>query len=239
VFGRWGFRIAHGTYALMKRMAAGEDMAHVEPSRLWREMRRALEVDQPWRFFEVLAACGALERLLPDLASRLDAPAAHGPDTQHGALADLRTVAAATDAPDLRFAALLTGPVLSGMDPAGLRALLPADGACYDRLERCVALARTLPRLAEGDATQVVDFLSRQRAFSQPQRLRDDLTVCAAALGDAGQEPVARLLSALAAAGSVDVGEFTAQGLRGPALRQVLDRRRAAAVDAAETATSD
>jgi tRNA nucleotidyltransferase (CCA-adding enzyme) len=233
VLGRWGFRLAHGTHALMKRMAAGEDMAHVEPPRLWREMRRALEADQPWRFFEVLAGCGALECLLPGLASHLDAPAGHGLDTQHGALADLRSVAATTDALDLRFAAVLTGPVLSGMDADALRTVLPADGACYDRLDRCVAIARALPELAGANGPEVVDFLNAQRAFSQPQRLRDDLALCAAVLrDDGGEDMAARLLAALEAARGVDVGELTAQGLRGPALRHVLDQRRAAAVDA-------
>ncbi|MEL0583786.1 MAG: hypothetical protein AAES65_02735, partial [Candidatus Thiodiazotropha sp. (ex. Lucinoma kazani)] len=69
--GRWGFKVAHETHVLMKKMAASTDLMSLKPERIWREMNRSFSEPQPWRFFEVLQNCGALRRLLPDVAAEM------------------------------------------------------------------------------------------------------------------------------------------------------------------------
>ena len=69
--GQWGFRVAHGTQGLMKKMAAGSDLLTLKPERIMQELWKALDEPQPWRFFEVLHRCGALQRLLPELAGKV------------------------------------------------------------------------------------------------------------------------------------------------------------------------
>ena len=69
--GQWGFRVAHGTYGLMKKMAVSDDLLSLKAERLQVELWKALGEAQPWRFFEVLQRCGALARLLPELAQTL------------------------------------------------------------------------------------------------------------------------------------------------------------------------
>ena len=63
--GQFGFRVAHDTHRLMRDMVQRGDMAHLSAERTWREMLKAMDTAQPWRFFEVLQRCGALASLLP------------------------------------------------------------------------------------------------------------------------------------------------------------------------------
>ncbi|MBD8681393.1 polynucleotide adenylyltransferase [Pseudomonas sp. CFBP 13719] len=66
---RLGFKVAPETLALMRAMVL-DDMLETLPSeRLWKETEKALLTDKPWVFFEVLDACGALERVFPELTA--------------------------------------------------------------------------------------------------------------------------------------------------------------------------
>jgi tRNA nucleotidyltransferase (CCA-adding enzyme) len=69
--GQWGFRVAHSTHALMKKMTIPSELQSLSAERVWREMSKALAEPQPWRFFEVLHRCGALSGLLPEVAAEM------------------------------------------------------------------------------------------------------------------------------------------------------------------------
>ena len=58
-FGKWGFKVAHGTNALMRNMVDSGEVDHLVPERVWGELARSLASDTPQRFFTVLAGCGA------------------------------------------------------------------------------------------------------------------------------------------------------------------------------------
>ena len=64
---KWGFKVAHGTHALMQRMVANGEVDHLVAERVWTETVRALGEAAPVRFFEVLRRCGALARLFPEI----------------------------------------------------------------------------------------------------------------------------------------------------------------------------
>ena len=104
--GKWGFRIAHGTHGLMKKMAVSADLDHLRAERVWKEMERAMHEAQPWRFFEVLHRCGALARLIPELDAALGGVAGHGEEAGDG-LAALKTVTTLSDDPVVRVAVAL------------------------------------------------------------------------------------------------------------------------------------
>jgi tRNA nucleotidyltransferase (CCA-adding enzyme) len=55
--------------ALMKRMVDSGEVDLLVPERVWQEFQRALHEQAPEAFFEVLRDCGALEVLIPELAS--------------------------------------------------------------------------------------------------------------------------------------------------------------------------
>ena len=64
-----GFSVCDQTMALMKRMVDSGEVDHLVPERVWQEFQRALHEQAPEAFFEVLRDCGALEVLIPELAS--------------------------------------------------------------------------------------------------------------------------------------------------------------------------
>ncbi|EKF74632.1 tRNA cytidylyltransferase [Alcanivorax hongdengensis A-11-3] len=77
-----GFRVADDTLALMKQLADSGELGYLVPERVWKETHRALMEPAPQVFFQVLHACGALEKLFPELAA-LDGvpqPEAHHPE---------------------------------------------------------------------------------------------------------------------------------------------------------------
>jgi tRNA nucleotidyltransferase (CCA-adding enzyme) len=51
----------------MREMTAAGEVEALVPERVWVELARALGEARPSRFFEVLRACGALARLLPEI----------------------------------------------------------------------------------------------------------------------------------------------------------------------------
>ena len=74
---RFGFRIAPETFELMRRMVADGEADALVPERVWQEFAKGLLEPAPRRMFDALAACGALERVLPEWR-RLDGPRALG-----------------------------------------------------------------------------------------------------------------------------------------------------------------
>ena len=70
------FSVAPETMALMQHMVAGGEVDALVAERVWQELARALMTAAPQRMLEVLHRCGALPRLLPELAWRWAAPPA-------------------------------------------------------------------------------------------------------------------------------------------------------------------
>lgn len=66
---RYGdFTIAPETLALMKQMVVSGEVDALVPERVWKEWQRALSEKHPEKFFEVLAACGAMAILFPEIS---------------------------------------------------------------------------------------------------------------------------------------------------------------------------
>jgi tRNA nucleotidyltransferase (CCA-adding enzyme) len=68
------FSVAPETLALMRDMVAAGEVDHLVPERIWQELARGLGYARPSRMFEVLRACGALARLLPELDALFGVP---------------------------------------------------------------------------------------------------------------------------------------------------------------------
>ncbi|MDQ2927807.1 MAG: multifunctional CCA addition/repair protein, partial [Pseudomonadota bacterium] len=69
-----GFRVAPETEALMRAMVDSGEVDALVPERVWRELSRGLMEARPSRMFEVLRQCGALERVLPEVAHLFGVP---------------------------------------------------------------------------------------------------------------------------------------------------------------------
>jgi len=62
------FSVAPETLELMRTMVAGGEVDALVAERVWQELARGLMEAQPSRMFETLRACGALRKLLPEVA---------------------------------------------------------------------------------------------------------------------------------------------------------------------------
>jgi tRNA nucleotidyltransferase (CCA-adding enzyme) len=228
--GRWGFTVADTTRALLKVMAAGADLKHLRPERVWREMRKALGESHPWRFFEVLHGCGALQRLLPELAVLVETQEAQT-KTRAGRLIDLLRAVIGLGGGDRACFAAFMFELAQQQDLDGWRRRIPAERDFYDLAEQVVAACPNLSALAAGDARAWLDFFNRHRGFTQPQRLAKTLLVCRALAGQAYPEELnGRCKLALEAAAAVDAKRVMDAGYRGSDIGRELERRRVAAI---------
>jgi tRNA nucleotidyltransferase (CCA-adding enzyme) len=228
--GRWGFKVAHATHALMRQMAADPDLQALKPERIWQELSRALAEEQPWRFFEVLQRCGALAVLQPELAAVLAEDAGHGQRTQTEPLAALQRAVQAGLAPPARLAVLLYA---TGGQLAAVLERLKAAKVYSQAARQLQALAPDYPRLPGMDAAAWLEFLERGRALQQPEAFTALVGACAALFPEAPADLPERLERARRAAAAVEARALQAQGLAGPALGEALRERRRAAVAAA------
>ncbi len=229
--GRWGFRVAHATHQLMRRMAAGEDLLTLAAERVWQEMEQALAAEQPWRFVEVLHRCGALGPLVPELAQRLGAPAAHQDRPDPAPLAALKRAATLSADSRVRFAALMHDAAAG--DPRALCQRLRAGRQCCDLLELTVLRGPQVRAIATAGPAEAVNLLEATRALQSPDTWVRLLRTAAALWPEAVAPIQGRLEQARLAAAAARVGDLRESGLRGAELGRALTRRRIEAVGAA------
>ena len=104
------FSVAPETLALMQDMVASGEVDALVPERVWQELARGLMEDKPSRMLDVLRACGALQKLLPEVAKLWGVPqrAEYHPEIDTGShLLLVLDMAARLQAPlPVRFACL-------------------------------------------------------------------------------------------------------------------------------------
>jgi tRNA nucleotidyltransferase (CCA-adding enzyme) len=219
---------------------AGEVDALV-PERVWQEFARGLMATRPSRLLEVLAQCGALPRLLPELG-----PHAGHPELPRGGVQAraLDHAAGQQGSLPVRYACL-GWPDEAGAESASVR--LRVGNHCRD-LARM--LARERERLEAGldgarvDAAAVLALFERCDALRRPERFLDLLQAAAAEwFGRRGEQPyppasqLPPLLLAARATDSAAVAARTvAAGASGPAIGAAVQAARLAAVQAAADA---
>ncbi len=201
----FGFRIADETFALMQRMVDAGEVDALVPERVWAELSKVLCEQRPGvrlsLFFETLRACGALQRLLPEL-DRLwgvPQPVKWHPEIDTGVhvMMVLDTAARLSPEAEVRFAALChdlgkgnTPPEIlpshHGHEERGVRLL----AALCERLrvpKRYGELARITARfhgqvhkVAELRAATIQDLFDGVDLFRRPERFEQMLTACEA-----------------------------------------------------------
>jgi tRNA nucleotidyltransferase (CCA-adding enzyme) len=231
------FSIAPDTMALMQRMVAEGEVDVLVPERVWQELARGLMAQQPSRMFEVLRACGALHKLLPEVARLWGVPqrAEYHPEVDTGVhLMMVLDMAAQMNAPlAVRFACLGhdlgkgTTPLAEWPRHIGheersarllkalcLRLRVPND--CSELADVVAREHGNIHRSGEFGAAALVRLLKRCDAFRKPERFADILLACECdARGRLGlnEQPYPqrqRLLGALNAAQSVSTAEVAA-----------------------------
>ncbi|MBK6865851.1 MAG: multifunctional CCA addition/repair protein [Ideonella sp.] len=232
-----GFEVADETLALARQMVESGDVDALVAERVWQELARGLMEARPSRMFEVLRACGALARLLPEVERLWGVPqrADYHPEIDTGVHLMLVLDMAARLGTSLavRFACLChdlgKGTTAADMLPRHvgheqrsvvlLRALAARLRVPTDCRELAEAVARehgNIHRSAEFGAGALVRLLERCDGLRKPARLDEILLACECdARGRAGlaetpypQRP--RLLAMQAAALGIDTAAVAA-----------------------------
>lgn len=259
-FAPLGFRVADETMELLRQMVQRGEADHLVPERVWKETERALSGDgrsedayRPSVYFQVLQQCGALARVMPELAAQSGVPqrADYHPevDTLVHTLMCVDVAVRQGFALPVRVAALLHDLGKAVTPPEewpshrmhDMRGLPLVEQFCA-RLRvpnalRDLALAVTrdhllVHRVRELRPATLLDLLERFGAFRRGEFFDQALDACLCdARGRLGQEqcdypPVAYLRAARDAAAAVQAGEVVKDGFSGAAVGEELRRRR-------------
>jgi len=195
------FSVAEETVALMRQMTDSGEVDALVAERVWQELARGLMEARPSRMFEVLRACGALKKILPELDALWGVPqrADYHPEVDTGVhVMMVIDMAARLQLPlAARFAAL-THDLGKAATPADVlprhighegRSVKLIEPLC-DRLrvpQECrdvaVLTARfhgDMHKLAQLRADTVVKILERCDVMRRPERFEQVLGACEA-----------------------------------------------------------
>ena len=195
------FSVAPETVALMRQMVAAGEVDALVAERVWQELARGLMEDRPSRMLAVLRDCGALQRLLPEVACLWGVPqrADYHPEVDTGVhLMMVLDAAARLQAPlTVRFACLCHD-LGKGTTPAEewprhiahearsehlARTLAQRLKAPADATELALLVARehtNIHRAPEFGPAALLRLLERCDAFRRPVRFEEALLACEA-----------------------------------------------------------
>jgi tRNA nucleotidyltransferase (CCA-adding enzyme) len=210
-----GFQVAPETITLMRTMVSKGEVDALVAERVWKELERALTEKHPEKFFEVLAACGALSRLFPQL------------DLTGCGREALLTATQLTPAPTVRFAALLHAVSLPEES-------IPALCARYraPKIYRSLALLtathyQTVLRAKTLSAEALLDFFSAVDIYRRADRFQEFMTaVQAIALASNQAFEIEWIKNKVRLVKSINVHAFTEKGLTGMTLAKALRAAR-------------
>ncbi|MBC7435844.1 MAG: multifunctional CCA addition/repair protein [Bdellovibrionales bacterium] len=193
------FSVAPETMQLMREMVAHGEVDALVAERVWQELARGLMEDTPSRMFEVLRDCGALQKLLPEVARLWGVPqrAEYHPEVDTGVhLMMVLDMSARLKANlPVRFACLCHDLGKGTTPPEEwpkhiaheIRSAKLLKGVC-ERLRvpvECRELADVVARehgnihrSEDLNAAAIVRLLERCDAFRKPQRLTEILLAC-------------------------------------------------------------
>jgi tRNA nucleotidyltransferase (CCA-adding enzyme) len=225
--GAFDFQVAEETWPLLRQLACSQDLMALQQERIWKEMEQALGTEEPWRFFELLRDCGALQVLLPELAKVLGE---EGNREEVPAIAALKRAAAVSEELTIRFAVLFAEAAENAGNPGELCESLRAPREYRDLLELVVKCRGLFQGAAEGDAESVLQLLRISRAEQHPDRFHRFLQVAGALSPKQSDAADTNLQKALDAVASISAEALQGQGVSGAELGAEMERLRLAAI---------
>jgi tRNA nucleotidyltransferase (CCA-adding enzyme) len=210
-----GFRIAPETTALMRTMVENGEVDALVPERVWKELQRALDERSPEQFFLTLQNCGALARLMPELAA-----------VSASTWQALQRAAQEQTADTIRFGVLARE--LDRRQTLSLCERLKAPNA-FREMAMLIA-ERMTDLLRAASAADALQLLDSTDTWRRPERFAQWLEACA--LLDAPTAQLQRMRDAFAAASRITAQHYLPQGITGKALGAAIDQGRLQAIEA-------
>jgi len=207
------FNVHADTLQLMQKMVTAGEVDVLVPERVWQELVRALTEEAPWRFFEVLKDAKALSILFPAIKS------------SSPSLKRLTTVAALTDSPLLRFAALLSPLKVDQIEDLCQHYRVPQS---YKDLSLLVAREYShYMKLDIQNASSILQFLSALDAIRRPSRFKKCLELYNMFDRQQRSKEINHVLrESLKVVKNVSTKPFLVQELKGLAFAKALKKAR-------------
>jgi tRNA nucleotidyltransferase (CCA-adding enzyme) len=255
---RFAFEIAEETLALMVEMVKNGEVDALVAERVWQETVRALGEEQPAQFFEILRSCGALARVFPEINQLFGVPQTikHHPEIDTGThvMLCLQQARQLTNDTQVLFA-VLTHDLGKGITlPENLpkhpeheeRGIELVEALCqryrvpnhYRDLAILVTRYHThCHRITELTPEMLLNTLQNLDAFRRPQRFAQFLLACEAdsrgrtGFADQAYPQAEKFQKDFEIAKQVDITAVLADGFKGAAIGQELQRRRVQALN--------
>ena len=250
----------------MRAMVANGEADALVAERVWQELSRGLMEAKPSRMFEVLRACGALARVLPEVDALYGVPqsAVHHPEVDTGVhvMMVIDYAASQNYALDVRFAAL-AHDLGKGTTPreewprhiaheersvdlvAALCERLRVPAECRDLALVMAKQHGNIHRAAELRPGTIVQILQSADAFRKPERFARLLQACESdargrlGFNDRPYPQAERMAAALKAAAAVDSGVIAKQYDEPARIKEAIHQARVAAVRVALNEADD
>ena len=251
------FTVAPETLALMRQMVAAGEVDALVSERVWQELSNGLMEQMPSRMFEVLRACGALQKILPELDKLwgVPQPPQHHPEIDTGVHVMMVIDYAAKQGFSLpvRFAALVhdlgkgTTPIdvlprhigheirsVDLLKTVAKRLRVPNE--CKELAVIVAKFHGKLHQVNQMKPQTLLQFLIDLDAIRQPERFNDFLKACECdSRGRAGLENCELteenlLLKLLKAATSIDAGAIAKTQIEPEKIKQAIFDARLQAV---------
>ena len=206
---RFGFKVAPATLRLMRAMVAAGEVDVLVPERVWQELAIGLMEAAPSKMFALLRTCGALARVLPELAAAWARRAQYARSQRA-----LDYAAAQGYALEVRYAVLARA--LAGLDAPELelrhmnvRLRAPADAR-----DLALLALRHFEQIRLGaklEPEAVVALLQACDGWRRSARFEQLLQAVGSCNASGARAAAPRLLAALGAARAVDAGAIAAR----------------------------
>lgn len=207
------FKIAADTMSLMRLMVKAGEVDALVSERVWQELRRALEMQNPWRFFMTLKQCGALPILFPEIAANYNK-----------AIANLKRSAKNSTDPLVRFAALVSS--LTPTEIKSLRRHLKAPREYFYLAESVVNHKKQFVGAMKLKAEQMLILFEEMDAFRQAERLNAFLNACESLSKKKPSPQYIRMKRAYQKVAKISAKPLLASGFKGAEIKGELHKIR-------------
>ncbi|MDP3087724.1 MAG: multifunctional CCA addition/repair protein [Methylotenera sp.] len=251
------FSIAPETKQLMQMMVKAGEVDALVAERVWQELAKGLMEIMPSRMFDALRACGALQKILPELDKLwgIPQPVLHHPEIDTGVhiMMVIDYTAKQSFSLPVRFAALMhdlgkgTTPTdalprhighelrgVSLLKDIAKRLRVPND--CKELAQIVTKFHGKLHQVHQMRPNTLLEFLIELDAVRQPNRFKDFLKACEAdSRGRTGHGNCALsesdlMLKVLDAASSIDAGEVASKFSESEKIKVAIFEARLTAV---------